>query len=85
MCNSKIAFPVVKAPSGAPEVTAEGLPIKRWRKIRGFDEAADLDQDGYLTGKEYRNRLNKDATARFVGKAESFRLVECGHRGRLGL
>lgn len=61
----KNSFPVVKAPSGAPEVTAEGLPIQRWRKIRGFDEAADLDQDGYLTGKEYRNRLNKDATARF--------------------
>ena len=64
MCQLKNSFPVVKAPSGAPEVTAEGLPIKQWRKIRGFDEAADLDQDGYLTGKEY-NRLNKDATARF--------------------
>ena len=64
MCNSKIAFQWSKR-QAVLEVTAEGLPIQRWRKIRGFDEAADLDQDGYLTGKEYRNRLNKDATARF--------------------
>ncbi|CAH6879868.1 conserved hypothetical protein [Vibrio chagasii] len=38
---------------------------KRWRKIRGFDQSADLNQDNYLSPAEYQNRSNKSATARF--------------------
>ncbi|MFA0305352.1 hypothetical protein AB4543_05610 [Vibrio splendidus] len=38
---------------------------KYWRKIRGFDQSADLDQDNYLSPVEYKNRNNKLATARF--------------------
>ncbi|MFA0310513.1 hypothetical protein BH581_05585 [Vibrio splendidus] len=38
---------------------------KHWRKIRGFDQSADLDQDNYLSPSEYENRNNKLATARF--------------------
>ncbi|MEZ9794643.1 hypothetical protein AB4283_21030, partial [Vibrio splendidus] len=38
---------------------------KHWRKIRGFDQSADLDQDNYLSPVEYKNRNNKLATAQF--------------------
>ncbi|MFM2606917.1 hypothetical protein AAFX30_04730 [Vibrio chagasii] len=36
-----------------------------WRKIRGFDQSADLNDDNYLSPAEYQNRSNKSATARF--------------------
>lgn len=45
-----------KPPSHAP---------KHWRKIRGFDQSADLNQDNYLSPAEYKNRSNTSATARF--------------------
>ena len=38
---------------------------KYWRKVRGFDQSADLNQDKYLSTTEYKNRSNKSATARF--------------------
>lgn len=38
---------------------------KNWRKIRGFDQSADLNQDNYLSPAEYQSRSNKSATARF--------------------
>lgn len=38
---------------------------KQWRKVRGFDQSADLNQDNYLSPYEYENRNNKSATARF--------------------
>lgn len=38
---------------------------KRWRKIRGFDQSADLNQDNYLSPAEYQSRSNRSATARF--------------------
>lgn len=58
------SFPVVK-PSDGPSTTAEGQTIQRWRKVRGFDASADLNQDNYLSPFEYKNRSNKNATARF--------------------
>ncbi|MFM2643400.1 hypothetical protein AAFX33_19835 [Vibrio chagasii] len=39
--------------------------ITHWRKIRGFDQSADLNDDNYLSPAEYQNRSNKSATARF--------------------
>lgn len=39
--------------------------ITHWRKIRGFDQSADLNHDNYLSPAEYQNRSNKSATARF--------------------
>ncbi|WGS62698.1 hypothetical protein [Vibrio lentus] len=58
------SFPVVKV-INAPEVTPGGSVISQWRKIRGFDVSADLNQDNYLSQSEYKNRTNKKATARF--------------------
>ena len=58
------SFPVVKV-TNAPEVTPGGSVISQWRKIRGFDVSADLNQDNYLSQSEYKNRTNKKATARF--------------------
>ncbi|PMH32205.1 hypothetical protein BCU71_01230 [Vibrio lentus] len=58
------SFPVVKV-TNAPEVTPDGSAIGQWRKIRGFDVSADLNQDNYLSQSEYKNRTNKKATARF--------------------
>ncbi|MEZ8698793.1 hypothetical protein [Vibrio lentus] len=58
------SFPVVKV-INAPEVTPDGSVISQWRKIRGFDVSADLNQDNYLSQSEYKNRTNKKATARF--------------------
>ncbi|MEZ9246061.1 hypothetical protein AB4179_17630 [Vibrio lentus] len=58
------SFPVVKV-TNAPEVTLDGSAISQWRKIRGFDVSADINQDNYLSQSEYKNRTNKKATARF--------------------
>ncbi|MCC4857485.1 hypothetical protein LMH78_16845 [Vibrio lentus] len=58
------SFPVVKV-TNASEVTTDGSAISQWRKIRGFDVSADLNQDNYLSQSEYKNRTNKKATARF--------------------
>ncbi|MFS1504088.1 hypothetical protein BCU13_011840 [Vibrio lentus] len=58
------SFPVVKV-TNAPEVTPDGSAISQWRKIRGFDVSADINQDNYLSQSEYKNRTNKKATARF--------------------
>ncbi|MHA2879258.1 hypothetical protein ACXZ7R_23065 [Vibrio campbellii] len=60
----KDSFPVVDV-SGAPTATPEGQTIQRWRKIRGFDESADRNQDNYLSWQEFKSRSNKNATARF--------------------
>ncbi|UTZ39611.1 hypothetical protein HB763_24100 [Vibrio campbellii] len=60
----KNSFQTVKL-TDAPTATPEGQAIQRWRKIRGFDKSADLNQDNYLSWNEYRNRPNKNATARF--------------------
>ncbi|CAE6933395.1 hypothetical protein ACOMICROBIO_LKFPLAJE_03266 [Vibrio sp. B1FIG11] len=60
----KDSFPVVNV-SGAPTATPEGQTIQRWRKIRGFDESADRNQDNYLSWQEFKSRSNKNATARF--------------------
>ena len=60
----KNSFPSVK-PADAPSTTADGKTIDRWRKIRGFDKSADLNQDNYLSPSEYKKRTNKNATARF--------------------
>lgn len=60
----KNSFPTVKQ-TDAPTVTPDGSAISQWRKIRGFDVAADLNGDNYLSQNEYRNRTNKNATARF--------------------
>ncbi|WP_045496040.1 hypothetical protein [Vibrio hyugaensis] len=51
--------------SDAPTTTYDGQTIEGWRKIRGFDKSADLNQDNYLSWSEYKNRTNKQATARF--------------------
>ena len=48
-----------------PQSRPDGSDISQWRKIRGFDVAADLNGDNYLSQSEYRNRTNKNATARF--------------------
>ncbi|WP_394245533.1 hypothetical protein [Vibrio astriarenae] len=60
----KNSFPTVK-PQDAPTQTASGQQIERWRKVRGFDVSADLNGDNYLSWTEYKNRTNKNATARF--------------------
>ncbi|MFA0483515.1 hypothetical protein [Vibrio sp. 10N.222.55.B11] len=60
----KNSFPTVKL-TDAPTSTPDGNAISQWRKIRGFDVSADLDGDNYLSPSEYRNRTNKNATARF--------------------
>lgn len=60
----KNSFPTVKL-TDAPTTTPDGNAISQWRKIRGFDVSADLDGDNYLSPSEYRNRTNKNATARF--------------------
>ncbi len=60
----KNSFQTVKL-TDAPTATPEGQTIQRWRKIRGFDKSADLNQDNYLSWNEYKNRSNKNATARF--------------------
>ncbi len=60
----KNSFPTVKL-TDAPSTTPDGDTISQWRKIRGFDVSADLDGDNYLSPSEYRNRTNKNATARF--------------------
>lgn len=60
----KNSFPTVKL-TNAPTATPDGKTIQRWRKIRGFDKSADLNQDNYLSWNEYKNRSNKNATARF--------------------
>lgn len=60
----KNSFPTVKL-TNAPTATPDGKTIQRWRKIRGFDKSADLNQDSYLSWNEYKNRSNKNATARF--------------------
>ncbi|WP_186171821.1 hypothetical protein [Vibrio chagasii] len=60
----KNSFPTVKL-TDAPTVTPDGSLISQWRKIRGFDVAADLNGDNYLSQSEYRKRTNKNATARF--------------------
>ncbi|ABU73422.1 hypothetical protein [Vibrio campbellii] len=60
----KNGFQTVKL-TDAPKATPEGQTIQRWRKIRGFDKSADLNQDNYLSWNEYTNRSNKNATARF--------------------
>lgn len=60
----KNSFPTVK-PADAPATTADGKTIERWRKVRGFDISADLNGDNYLSNSEYKNRSNKNATARF--------------------
>ncbi|MCZ8489168.1 hypothetical protein O9992_24530 [Vibrio lentus] len=47
------SFPVVKVTNA--EVTApDGSAISQWRKIRGFDVSADLNQDNYLSQSEYK-------------------------------
>lgn len=60
----KNSFPIVN-PSNAPDITTDGQPISRWRKISGFDNSADLDGNNYLSPSEYKKRNNKKATARF--------------------
>ena len=60
----KNSFQTVKL-TDAPTATPEGQTIQRWRKISGFDKSADLNQDNYLSWNEYKNRSNKNATARF--------------------
>ncbi|WP_234496454.1 hypothetical protein [Vibrio maritimus] len=60
----KNSFQTVKL-TDAPTETTDGKTIERWRKVRGFDESADLDGDNYLSWSEYKNRSNKQATARF--------------------
>ncbi|WP_139312202.1 hypothetical protein [Vibrio ponticus] len=60
----KNSFPVVKL-TDAPTHTPSGSEINTWRKVRGFDVSADLNQDNYLSWNEYKNRSNKNATARF--------------------
>ncbi|WP_050908345.1 hypothetical protein [Vibrio harveyi] len=60
----KNSFPTVKL-TNAPTATPDGKTIQRWRKIRGFDKSADLNHDNYLSWNEYKNRSNKNATARF--------------------
>ncbi|MDR9826216.1 hypothetical protein RCJ22_11405 [Vibrio sp. FNV 38] len=60
----KNVFPTVKL-ADAPQTTPEGETIQRWRKIRGFDSSADLNNDNYLSWNEFKNRNNKKATARF--------------------
>ncbi|CAM4200029.1 hypothetical protein [Vibrio agarivorans] len=60
----KNSFPTVK-PEQAPAVTSDGKTIQRWRKVRGFDKSADLNNDNYLSWNEYKNRSNRNATARF--------------------
>ncbi len=60
----KNSFPTVKL-TDVPTTTPDGNAISQWRKIRGFDVSADLDGDNYLSPSEYRNRTNKNATARF--------------------
>ncbi len=64
----KNSFPTVKL-TDAPTVTPDGSAISQWRKIRGFDVAADLNGDNYLSQSEYRHRTNKNATARFRWEA----------------
>ncbi|WP_394149070.1 hypothetical protein [Vibrio maritimus] len=60
----KNSFQTVKL-TDAPTETTDGKTIERWRKVRGFDASADLDGDNYLSWSEYKNRSNKQATARF--------------------
>lgn len=60
----KNSFPTVKL-TDAPTTTPDGKTISQWRKIRGFDVSADLNKDNYLSQSEYKNRTNKNATARF--------------------
>ncbi|MFB9217159.1 hypothetical protein [Vibrio sinaloensis] len=60
----KNSFPEVKL-TGADTTTSEGLTIQKWRKVRGFDKQADLNNDNYLSWQEYKSRSNKNATARF--------------------
>ncbi|GLR05867.1 hypothetical protein GCM10007906_34550 [Vibrio hyugaensis] len=60
----KNTFKIVNL-SDAPTTTYDGQSIEGWRKIRGFDKSADLNQDNYLSWSEYKNRTNKQATARF--------------------
>lgn len=60
----KNSFQTVKL-TDAPTETTDGKTIERWRKVRGFDASADLDGDNYLSWSEYKNRGNKQATARF--------------------
>ncbi len=60
----KNSFPVVQL-TDAPVTTLDGKAISQWRKIRGFDVSADLNQDNYLSQSEYKNRTKKNATARF--------------------
>lgn len=60
----KNSFQTVKL-TDAPTETPDGKTIERWRKVRGFDKSADLNGDNYLSWSEYKNRSNKQATARF--------------------
>ena len=60
----KNSFPTVKL-TDAAETTPDGRTIERWRKIRGFDQSADINNDNYLSNSEYKSRTNKNATARF--------------------
>lgn len=60
----KNSFPTVKL-TNAAETTPDGRTIERWRKIRGFDHSADINNDNYLSNSEYKARTNKNATARF--------------------
>ncbi|GAL33379.1 hypothetical protein JCM19240_2075 [Vibrio maritimus] len=60
----KNSFQTVKL-TDAPTETIDSKAIERWRKVRGFDESADLNGDDYLSWSEYKNRSNKQATARF--------------------
>ncbi|MEH6451671.1 MAG: hypothetical protein V7782_01395, partial [Psychromonas sp.] len=58
------SFPVVNIANAAATNTNEKT-VTSWRKIRGFDTAADLNQDNYLSDAEFNDRANKKATARF--------------------
>ncbi|KAB1458249.1 hypothetical protein [Vibrio panuliri] len=60
----KNTFSVVKL-DDAPTHTPSGREVHAWRKIRGFDATADLNQDNYLSWTEFKNRNHKNATARF--------------------
>lgn len=61
----KNSFKVVTPDATAPTTDINGRPIVQWRQIRGFDRSADVNNDNYLSGQEYKQRANKAATARF--------------------
>ncbi|PML56403.1 hypothetical protein [Vibrio lentus] len=59
-------FDIKNLPFPIPNTDSQSFgKAKHWRKIHGFDQAADLNRDNYLSPSEYQNRTNKSATARF--------------------